>query len=77
MICPNQSNRGPLKEKKELKCGSLPTADIVGAVGKNERKYRHMSIIPFPVCAYATIHYKEGQQMDDWIIYTEDDYRTK
>ena len=35
MICPNQSNRGPLKEKKkELKCGSLPTADIVGAVGK-------------------------------------------
>ena len=34
MICPNQSNRGPLKEKKKLKCGSLPTADIVGAVGK-------------------------------------------
>ena len=33
MICPNQSNRGPLKE---LKCGSLPTADIVGAVGKND-----------------------------------------
>ena len=38
MICPNQSNRGPLekKEKKEEenKCGSLPTADIVGAIGK-------------------------------------------
>ena len=38
MICPNQSNRGPLnmkkRKKKELKCGSLPTADIVGAVGK-------------------------------------------
>ena len=38
MICPNKSNRGPLekKEKKEEenKCGSLPTADIVGAVGK-------------------------------------------
>ena len=35
MICPNQSNRGPLEEKKkENKCGSLPTADIVGAVGK-------------------------------------------
>ena len=36
MICPNQSNRGPLKEEKknELKCGSLPTAVIVGAVGK-------------------------------------------
>ena len=27
---------------------------------KNERKYRHMSIIPFPVCAYAAIHYKNG-----------------
>ena len=38
MICPNQSNRGPLKEeKKELKCGTLPTADIVGAVGKREQ----------------------------------------
>ena len=38
MICPNQSNRGPLKKekKKELKCGSLPTADIVGAVGKSK-----------------------------------------
>ena len=36
MICPNQSNRGPLKEKKEEnECGSLPTADIVGAVGKS------------------------------------------
>ena len=39
MICPNQSNRGPLEEeeeeeKEENKCGSLPTADIVGAVGK-------------------------------------------
>ena len=36
MICHSQSNRGPLKKEKkeELKCGSLPTADIVGAVGK-------------------------------------------
>ena len=24
------------KEKKKLKCGSLPTADIVGAVGKTK-----------------------------------------
>ena len=38
MICPNQSNRGPLKEKKKLKCGSLPTADIVEAVGKKQYK---------------------------------------
>ena len=22
---------------------------------KNERKYRHMSIIPFPVCAYEQV----------------------
>ena len=36
MICPNQSNRGPLKKEK-LKCGSLPTANIVGAVGKNKQ----------------------------------------
>ena len=40
---------------------------------KNERKYRHMSVIPFPVCAYAAIYYKERQQMDDWIIKKEDD----
>ena len=31
---------------------------------KNERKYRHMSIISFPVCAYAAIPYEERQQMD-------------
>ena len=42
---------------------------------KNGRKYRHMSVIPFPVCAYATIHYKERRQMDDWIIQKEDDYK--
>ena len=45
MICPNQSNRGPLKKKKkekeELKCGSLPTADIVGAVGKKNEKNKN------------------------------------
>ena len=35
---------------------------------KNERKYRHMSVILFHVCAYAAIHYKERQQMDDSII---------
>ena len=33
---------------------------------KNERKYRHMSIIPFPVCAYAAIHY-EGRQLENKI----------
>ena len=49
MICPNQSNRGPLEEEeekeKENKCGSLPTADIVGAVGKRAKQVR----IKFPV----------------------------
>ena len=34
----------------------------------NERKHRHMPIIPFPVCAYAAICYEERCQMDDWII---------
>ena len=36
MVCPDQSIRGPQKEKKERteNCGTLPTADIVGAVGK-------------------------------------------
>ena len=29
---------------------------------KIERKYRHMSVIPFPVCAIATISYKERRQ---------------
>ena len=31
---------------------------------KNERKYRHMSVISFPVCAYAAIHYEEGRQKE-------------
>ena len=38
---------------------------------KNERKYRHMSIIIFPVCAYTAIP-DEERQMDDWIIQSED-----
>ena len=37
----------------------------------DERKYRHMTVIPFPVCAYAAIHYEGRQQMNDWI--KEDD----
>ena len=35
---------------------------------KIKRKHRHMSIIPFPVCAYAAIHYRQRRQMDDSII---------
>ena len=35
---------------------------------KNERKYRHMSVIPFPVYAHAAICHEEIRQMDDWII---------
>ena len=35
---------------------------------KNEKKYRHMSIILFPVCAYAVIHYRQRRQMDNSII---------
>ena len=44
---------------------------------KKERKYRHMSAIPFPVCEYATIHYEERRQIDNWIIESEDDYKIK
>ena len=29
---------------------------------KNERKYRHMSIIPYPVCLNAAIYY-EGRRL--------------
>ena len=32
-----------------------------------------MSVIPFSVCAYVAIHYKERQQMDGWIIQKEED----
>ena len=30
---------------------------------KNERKYRHMLVIPFPVCEYAANHYREGRRL--------------
>ena len=46
-----------------------------GRTAKNERKYRHMSVIPFPVCAYAAIYYKDRQKMDDSIIKKEDDQK--
>ena len=32
---------------------------------KNERKYRHMYTIPFPVCTYAAIHDEERGQIDE------------
>ena len=30
---------------------------------KNERKYRQMSVIPFPVCEYAANHCREGRRL--------------
>ena len=32
---------------------------------KNNRKHRHMSVIPFPVCEYAAIHYKDGRRLEE------------
>ena len=40
---------------------------------KKERKYRHMSIIPFPFCAYAAIHYEGRRLMNELITEKEDD----
>ena len=39
----------------------------------NERKYRHMSLIPFYVCAYAAIHYEGRRLMNELITEKEDD----
>ena len=43
MICPNQSNRGPLEKKKEKKeeekYGPLPTADLSRPVEKRLLQY--------------------------------------
>ena len=39
---------------------------------KNERKYRHMSVIPFPVCEFAANHCREGRRLgkiEIFIIY--------
>ena len=35
------------------------------ATDKTERKYRHISVIPFSVRAYAAIHYEERWKMDE------------
>ena len=32
---------------------------------KNEGKYRHMSVIPFPVCEYAANHCREGRRLEN------------
>ena len=40
---------------------------------KNERKYKYMSIIPYPVCAYAAIHYAGRRLMNELITEKEDD----
>ena len=38
---------------------------------KNERKYRHMLVIPFPVCEYAAINYKDGRRLEKCSNYIE------
>ena len=61
MICPNKSNRGPLeeeeeKEKEKNKCGSLPTADIVGAVGKIAYHGRNIKKVNLKAMKIASRH---------------------
>ena len=36
---------------------------------KYNRKYRHMYIIPFPVCAYAAIHCEGRRLIYEWVNY--------
>ena len=38
---------------------------------KNERKYRHMSVITFPVCEYAVNHCREGRRLGNISYYKE------
>ena len=38
---------------------------------KNERKYGHMSVIPFPVFEYAANHYREGRRLGNISNYIE------
>ena len=38
---------------------------------KNKRKYRHMSVIPFPVCEYAANHCREGRRLGNISNYIE------
>ena len=37
----------------------------------HNRKYRRMSIIPFPVCENAANHFREGRQLENISNYTE------
>ena len=59
-----------LEEKKIFQRKGMTSClfNSQSTTGKNERKYRHMFVIPFPVCAYAAIHYRQIRQMDDTII---------
>ena len=38
---------------------------------KNERKYRQMSVVPFPVCEHAANHCKEGRRLENTSNYIE------
>ena len=37
----------------------------------NKRKYRHMSVILFPVCEYAAINQKDGRRLENFQNYRE------
>ena len=38
---------------------------------KNEGKYKHMLVIPFPVCQYAANHCREGRGLENILNYKE------
>ena len=38
---------------------------------KNKRKYRHLSVIPFPVCEYAANYWREGRRLENISNFTE------
>ena len=43
---------------------------------KDERKYGHMSTIPFPVCAYAAIYYEGRRLSARKSVWTDPKYKT-
>ena len=49
MICPNQSNRGPLEkeEEEEEKSDSLPPADLSGPVEKKSHNNNNLTNINY------------------------------
>ena len=62
----NRKNKNKYKKIKQLIMSYLSSGQWT--TDKNWGKYWNISVIQYPIRAYAVVHCRGRQQMNDWII---------